>query len=214
MCLHHRPFQGCGRQVGCSRCQGWTMVRRFSLLMLTLPLAAALPAVSAQAQYYPTPPPPPYYRSAPPPGAYEERLPPVIYQDRLPPPGYSADDDDDDVVPPPRRGPRVNQNAAAKPARCAQSHFAVSGRGRRRAGAARLRAAVRPATRLRPSTRSTAAGLSACGKKRPQCDPPAVTNRRSAARTPPRGPYRRPSPRRCRQKTGPKRASRKNCRQI
>ena len=85
------------------------MIRRFSLLMLTLPMAAALPAVSAQAQYYPSPPPPGYYRSAPPPGRY--------YEDRLPPPGYSIDDDDDDVVVRrPRRGPQVNQNPPQGPA--------------------------------------------------------------------------------------------------
>ena len=45
----------------------WTMIRRFGLFLLTLPVAAAIPAVSAVAQYY-SPPPPPYYRSAPPPG--------------------------------------------------------------------------------------------------------------------------------------------------
>jgi lipoprotein-anchoring transpeptidase ErfK/SrfK len=76
------------------------MIQRFGLLLLTLPLAAAIPAVSAQAQYYPAPPPP-YYRSAPPPG---------VYQDRLPPPGYYADDDDDvPVTRQPGRSPQASQ---------------------------------------------------------------------------------------------------------
>jgi lipoprotein-anchoring transpeptidase ErfK/SrfK len=93
------------------------MIRRFGLLIVTLPVAAAVPTGSALAQYYPSPPPPGYYRSAPPPGAYEERLPPVIYQDRLPPPGYSVDDDDDDaVVRRPRRGPQGVQNPQQGPA--------------------------------------------------------------------------------------------------
>ena len=73
------------------------MIRRFGLFLLTLPAAAAVPAVSAQAQSYP----PPYYRSVPPPG---------IYQERLPPPGYYADDDDDaQVVRRPRRDPQFGQ---------------------------------------------------------------------------------------------------------
>src|SRR5512141_3261073 len=75
------------------------MIRRFGLFLLTLPVAAAVPAVSAQAQYYPAPPP--YYRGAPPPG---------IYQDRLPAPSYYADDDDDaPVVRRPSRDPRYSQ---------------------------------------------------------------------------------------------------------
>jgi len=83
------------------------MIRRFGLYFLALPVAAVIPAASAQAQYYPGPPPQPYYRSAPPPGAY---------QDRLPPPGFYADDDDDDspVVRPQRR-PQVSQNPPGQP---------------------------------------------------------------------------------------------------
>lgn len=75
------------------------MIRPFGLFLLTLPVAAAIPAVSAQAQSY-SAPSSPYYRSAPP-GAY---------QDRLPSPGYWLDDDDDDqVVRRPRRDPQVSQ---------------------------------------------------------------------------------------------------------
>ena len=74
------------------------MIRRFGLFLLTLPLAATVPAVSAQAQYYPAPPP--AYRGAP----------PDAYDSRLPAPGYWADDDDDGpVVRPPRRNPQVGQ---------------------------------------------------------------------------------------------------------
>jgi lipoprotein-anchoring transpeptidase ErfK/SrfK len=76
------------------------MIRSFGLFLLTLPVAAAIPTVSAQAQYYPGAPPP-YHRSAP---------PPSVYDDRLPPPGYWADDDDDDqVVRRPSRDPRYSQ---------------------------------------------------------------------------------------------------------
>ncbi len=78
-------------------------MRRFGLFLLTLPIAAVLPAVSAQAQYYPAPPQP-YYRAAPPPGYYDQRLPaPRYFMD--------ADDDDDApvVIERPRRGPRVSQ---------------------------------------------------------------------------------------------------------
>jgi lipoprotein-anchoring transpeptidase ErfK/SrfK len=74
-------------------------MRRFGLLLLTLPVAAVVP--SAQAQYYRAPPP--YYRAAPPPNAYDERLPA---------PGYFADDGDDDdapVIRRPRRGPQISQ---------------------------------------------------------------------------------------------------------
>jgi lipoprotein-anchoring transpeptidase ErfK/SrfK len=76
-------------------------MRRFGLFLLALPVAAVLPAVSAQAQFYRASPPP-YYRAAPPPGAYDERLPA---------PGYFTDDDDDDapVVQRPRRVPRISQ---------------------------------------------------------------------------------------------------------
>src|SRR5450830_156975 len=75
------------------------MIRPFGLFLLTLPAAAAIPAVSAQAQSY-SAPSSPYYRSAPP-GAY---------QDRLPSPGYWIDDDDDDqVVRRPRRDPQFSQ---------------------------------------------------------------------------------------------------------
>ena len=75
------------------------MVRRFGLFLLTLPVAAAISAVSAQAQYYPAPPP--YYRGAAPPDAYDSRLPP---------PGYWADDDDaGPVVRRPSRDPRYGQ---------------------------------------------------------------------------------------------------------
>ena len=72
------------------------MIRRFGLFLLAMPVAAAIPAGSAQAQYYPGPPQP-YYRSAPPPGGYQERLPP---------PRYWADDDDDDA----QRRPQFSQN--------------------------------------------------------------------------------------------------------
>ncbi len=78
------------------------MIRRCGLFLLTLPMAAAIPAASAVAQYYPPPPPPGYYRSAPPPGAY--------YQDRPPPPAFWTDDDDDDQpVRRPRRSPQMGQ---------------------------------------------------------------------------------------------------------
>ena len=78
------------------------MIRRFGLMLLTLPAAAAIPAVSAQAQYYP-PPPQPYYRSGP---------PPAVTQDRLPAPGYWIDDDEDDapVARRPQRRPQYSQN--------------------------------------------------------------------------------------------------------
>src|SRR5450631_3418188 len=77
------------------------MIRRFSLFLLALPVAAVVPAMSAQAQYYRAPPQP-YYRAAPPPAAYD---------DRLPAPGYFTDDDEDDapVVQRPRRGPQISQ---------------------------------------------------------------------------------------------------------
>ncbi|MBI2712942.1 MAG: L,D-transpeptidase family protein [Rhizobiales bacterium] len=74
------------------------MMRRFGLFLLTLPVAAAVPAVSAQAQSYPAPPP--YYRGAP----------PDAYGNRLPAPGYWADDEDDGpVVRRPRRDPQFGQ---------------------------------------------------------------------------------------------------------
>src|SRR5450631_1831647 len=94
MCLHPGAFQGGVKPAR------WTVMRRFGLLLLTLPVAAVVPAASAQAQYYRAPQP--YYRAAPPPGAYDERL--VA-------PGYFADDDDDDapVVRRPHRGPQVSQ---------------------------------------------------------------------------------------------------------
>ncbi len=76
------------------------MNRRCGFFLLTLPIAAAIPAVSAVAQYYP-PPPPGYYRNAPPPGAY--------YDDRLPPAFWNDDDDDDRPVRRPRRSPRMSQ---------------------------------------------------------------------------------------------------------
>ncbi len=62
-------------------------MRRFRLFILALPVAAVLPAVSAQAQFY-RPAPAPYYRAEP---------PPAVYDDRLPAPGYYTDDEDDDV---------------------------------------------------------------------------------------------------------------------
>lgn len=72
------------------------MIRRFGLVLLTLP---AVPAVSAQAQYYPAPAP--YYRGASPQGTYENRLPP---------PGYYVDEDDDaPVMRRPPRDPRYSQ---------------------------------------------------------------------------------------------------------
>src|SRR5271166_3356488 len=69
------------------------MIRHFGLFLIAS-ATAVLPAVSAQAQYYPSAGPTPYYRSAP----------PDIYEERLPPPGYYADDDDN--VPVRRRPPR------------------------------------------------------------------------------------------------------------
>jgi len=76
------------------------MIRRFGLFLLTLPVAAAIPAASAQAQSY-SAPYSPYYRSAPPAAAY---------QDQLPSSGYWIDDDEDDqVVRRPRRDRRVGQ---------------------------------------------------------------------------------------------------------
>jgi len=66
------------------------MIRPYGLFLLIVPVAAAIPATSAQAQSYP----PSYYRSAP----------PDIYGKRLPPPVYWADDDDD--VPVTQRPPR------------------------------------------------------------------------------------------------------------
>jgi lipoprotein-anchoring transpeptidase ErfK/SrfK len=76
------------------------MIRPFGVFLLTLPVAAAVPAVSAQAQSNRTAPPA-YYRSAPPPGAYD---------DRLPAPGLWADDDSDDqLVRRLQRGAQVSQ---------------------------------------------------------------------------------------------------------
>jgi lipoprotein-anchoring transpeptidase ErfK/SrfK len=72
------------------------MMRRFGVMLLTLPAAAAISAGSAQAQYYPAQPQP-YYRGSPPSAA----------QDRLPPPGYWLDEDDDDA--PVTRRPRYGQ---------------------------------------------------------------------------------------------------------
>ena len=74
------------------------MIRRLGLFLLTLPVAAAVSAVSAQAQYYP--PSSTYSR-----GASSDR-----YEERLPPPGYFADEDDDGpVVRRPFRDPRYSQ---------------------------------------------------------------------------------------------------------
>ncbi len=75
------------------------MMRRCGLLLLTPLFAAAIPAVSAQAQYYPAPPPG-YYRSGPPPG-YD-------YDDRHGPAFWADDDDDDQPVRRPR-SPRTGQ---------------------------------------------------------------------------------------------------------
>ena len=76
------------------------MLRRCGFLLLTLPIAAAIPAGTALAQYYS--PPPGYYRSAPPPEAY--------YDDRQPPPAFWNDDDDDDQpVRPSRRSRQMSQ---------------------------------------------------------------------------------------------------------
>ena len=76
------------------------MIRPFGVFLLTLPVAAAVPAVSAQAQSNRTVPPA-YYRSAPPPAAYD---------DRLPAPGLWADDDSDDqLVRRLQRGAQVSQ---------------------------------------------------------------------------------------------------------
>ncbi len=82
------------------------MLRRYGLFLLTLPVAAAIPAAPAVAQYYS--PPPGYYRSAPPPGAY--------YDDRQPPPAFWNDDDEDDrPVRRWRRSPRMSQAPQAEP---------------------------------------------------------------------------------------------------
>src|SRR5674476_177084 len=76
------------------------MIRPLGVFLLTLPVAAAVPAVSALAQSNRTAPPA-YYRSAPPPGAYD---------DRLPAPGLWADDDSDDqLVRRLQRGAQVSQ---------------------------------------------------------------------------------------------------------
>jgi lipoprotein-anchoring transpeptidase ErfK/SrfK len=74
------------------------MIRRF--LLLTLPIAVAVPAASALAQSYP-PPPPGYYRDGPPPGYYDRRQPPVFWDD---------DEDDQPVRRPQRRTPQMTQN--------------------------------------------------------------------------------------------------------
>src|ERR1700687_3021460 len=99
MCLHPGAIQGILGRVGHPGGHRWMMIQRFGLFLLTLPLAAAIPALPALAQYYP-PPPPPYYRSAPPPG---------VYQARLPRPEYEADDKVVAVLPPRRRGPQASQ---------------------------------------------------------------------------------------------------------
>jgi lipoprotein-anchoring transpeptidase ErfK/SrfK len=78
------------------------MIRCFRLLLLTLPVAAAMPAAPAVAQYYPSPPPG-YYRGGPPPGAY--------YEDQLPPSFWNDDDEDDQPVRRQRRVPRMSQQA-------------------------------------------------------------------------------------------------------
>src|ERR1700690_2297279 len=75
------------------------MIRRFGLFLLALPAAAAIPAGSAQAQYYPSSGSAPYYRSAP----------PDIYEQRLPSPSYYDDNDDAPVVRRPPRDPRYSQ---------------------------------------------------------------------------------------------------------
>jgi lipoprotein-anchoring transpeptidase ErfK/SrfK len=74
------------------------MIRRFGLVLLTLPAAAAISAVSAQAQPYPQP----YYRSAPPAGPYSD-------DDRLSPPGYYDNEADVWVAGRPPRDPRYSQ---------------------------------------------------------------------------------------------------------
>jgi lipoprotein-anchoring transpeptidase ErfK/SrfK len=75
------------------------MIRRF--LLLTLPIAVAVPAASALAQSYP-PPPPGYYRDGPPPGYYDRRQPPAFWDD--------DDEDDRPVRRPQRRTPQMTQN--------------------------------------------------------------------------------------------------------
>ncbi|MEP7032181.1 MAG: L,D-transpeptidase family protein, partial [Pseudolabrys sp.] len=81
------------------------MIRSFGLVLLALPAATVIPAVSAQAQFYP---PQPYYRGSPPPG---------VYQGGLPASSYYIDDDDDDapVVRRPQRRERYSQNPQAYP---------------------------------------------------------------------------------------------------
>src|SRR5487761_2334953 len=80
----------------------WTMIRRFGLFLLTLPVAAAFSAAPAFAQYYSSPPPG-YYRDAPPPGTY--------YDDRRAPPAFWNDNDDEDDQPARRqyRSPQMSQ---------------------------------------------------------------------------------------------------------
>ncbi|MBI3702477.1 MAG: L,D-transpeptidase family protein [Rhizobiales bacterium] len=76
------------------------MNRGFGLFLLTLS-AAAVPAVTAQAQYYPASPP--YYRAAP----------SDAYDNRLPAPSFWAEDDDDvPVVRRPSPAPRYSQMPA------------------------------------------------------------------------------------------------------
>src|SRR5262245_16070401 len=91
MCLHPGAIRA--RIGGSLRRLGWVMVRFSAGFLLTLPVAAALTAAPAMAQY-----------TLPPPGAYyEERLPPVVG-------GYY---DDEDVLPPPRRA-RPGQRAPSR----------------------------------------------------------------------------------------------------
>src|SRR5215510_10732730 len=92
MCLHRGAIRA--RIGGTLRQLGWVMVRFSAGFILTLPVAVAITAAPALAQY-----------TLPPPGAYyEERLPPAVG-------GYY---DDEDVLPPPRRGARPGQRAPSR----------------------------------------------------------------------------------------------------
>jgi len=80
------------------------MIRRF--LLLTLPVAVAVPAASAMAQYY-SAPPPGYYRNAPPGTYYEDRQPPAFWDD----------DEDDQRARRPHRSPQMSQSPSGGPGR-------------------------------------------------------------------------------------------------
>jgi lipoprotein-anchoring transpeptidase ErfK/SrfK len=147
-------------------------MRRIGLLLLTLPAAAALPAVSAQAQFY-RPAPAPYYRAEPPPAAYD---------DRLPAPGYFTDDDDEDDVPgvqPPRRSPQFSQMPQqGQPGAAPPPPPAFANPGGRPPYGHQLDApppiAVAPAARNEPDVVRPPAAIGSAPNAAPQPAPPAT----------------------------------------